>query len=142
MEDATMSATLTLTVTEGKLTGQKVTFSERGRYLVGRASCCHLRLPSDADHWTISRFHCILDIYPPDIRLLDMGSRNGTFLNGERVGQVGGESGESVPYFPERLLHDGDEIRVGNITFRATIEESEEAAPAAAVGEEELELVG
>jgi len=29
----------------------------------------------------------LLDINPPDIRVRDFGSKNGTFVNGEKIGQ-------------------------------------------------------
>ncbi|MDF0552306.1 FHA domain-containing protein [Kamptonema sp. UHCC 0994] len=41
----------------------------------------------EENHRTISRYHCLLDINPPDIRVRDFGSKNGTFVNGKKIGQ-------------------------------------------------------
>jgi eukaryotic-like serine/threonine-protein kinase len=45
------------------------------------------RVPDDHEHRTISRLHCLIDVNPPDIRIRDMGSKFGTFVNGVRIGQ-------------------------------------------------------
>ncbi|KYC36281.1 hypothetical protein WA1_52005 [Scytonema hofmannii PCC 7110] len=45
------------------------------------------RLNSTNDAVIFSRYHCLLDINPPDIRVRDFGSRNGTYVNGKKIGQ-------------------------------------------------------
>jgi transcriptional regulator with PAS, ATPase and Fis domain len=52
---------------------------------VGTASGSHLRL-TDA---TVSRSHCEVRLRHDDLRLLDNGSTNGTFLDGNRVYEAG-----------------------------------------------------
>jgi serine/threonine-protein kinase len=47
---------------------------------VGRASDCLIRLPSDLEYCIVSRHHCLLDIAPPEVRVRDLGSLNGTFV--------------------------------------------------------------
>lgn len=54
----------------------------------------------------ISRRHAVLHLQDQQLRLTDMGSHNGTFLNGHRV-----------PARQTALVNDGDEIRVGQIVF-------------------------
>jgi FHA domain len=76
-----------LEVVEGPMKGQKFTFEDRDSCIVGRQEECGIKLPSDDDHITISRYHCLLDINPPDIRIRDFGSMNGTFVNGKKIGQ-------------------------------------------------------
>ena len=49
---------------------------------------------------TVSRLHAVLEAFPAGWSLRDMGSRNGTFVNGRKL------SGE-------RLLAPGDEVRIG-----------------------------
>jgi pSer/pThr/pTyr-binding forkhead associated (FHA) protein len=119
-----MPATVTLTVTTGTLKGTAYTFTETAHWLVGRSVDCELRMPSDFEYQTISRIHCILDIAPPRIWVRDRGSRNGTFVNGEKIGQrhrfVSATEGGALCY-PERELHDGDELRIGDVTFRVNI---------------------
>ena len=49
---------------------------------------------------TVSRLHAVLEAFPAGWSLRDMGSRNGTFVNGQKL------SGE-------RVLAPGDEVRIG-----------------------------
>jgi pSer/pThr/pTyr-binding forkhead associated (FHA) protein len=72
---------------------------------IGRAVSSELELSDDS---TVSRLHALLESYGPAWVIRDLGSSNGTFVNGERV--LG-----DVPLQP------GDEIRVGNsrLVFRA-----------------------
>jgi len=55
----------------------------------------------------VSKEHCILERVGPQIVLRDLGSMNGTYINGIRVQQHGTQA-----------LRHGDEIRMGNSTFR------------------------
>ncbi|HAG81306.1 MAG TPA: serine/threonine protein kinase [Cyanobacteria bacterium UBA12227] len=117
-----MSAKVILTATSGSLKGQQFEFSDRTTCIIGRAPDCHPRLPNDK---TISRYHCLLDINPPDIRIRDFGSKNGTYVNGKMIGK-------RQPYqtleegartrFPEYDLKEGDEIKLRNTVFRVSIE--------------------
>src|SRR5262249_31799010 len=80
---------------------------------------CDLTLPSDPEHATISRHHFLLAIDPPNVTISDLGSLNGTYVNGEKIGQAGGE--DALTDWPEHSLEDGDEIRIGNTIFRVGI---------------------
>lgn len=118
-------AQVTLTVTKGRLKGQEFVFNSRTTCIIGRAKDCYPQLPDDADHNTISRYHCLLDINPPDIRVRDLGSLHGTYVNGEKIGQ---RQPQQTPEeaaqlkFPENDLKDGDEIKLGKTTFQVKIE--------------------
>jgi pSer/pThr/pTyr-binding forkhead associated (FHA) protein len=69
-------------------------------FLIGRAADCDLRLRVSA----ISRHHCIIRVGPEEVTLVDLGSSNGTFLNGQRVRSQAG-------------LKSGDELQVGECRF-------------------------
>jgi pSer/pThr/pTyr-binding forkhead associated (FHA) protein len=84
----------------GPLTGQTVEIGTR--LLVGREADCDLRPPGEF----VSRHHCALQLEKFTLRILDLGSKNGTFVNGHRI--VAGEA---------NLLHDADLISVGETTF-------------------------
>jgi hypothetical protein len=119
-----MPARVTLTVTRGPLTGKAFVFDERSTCYVGRHPECQIRVPDDEAHRMISRHHCLLDINPPDVRVRDFGSRNGTWLNGKLIGQR--ESHQSVEearglQFPEHDLKDGDQIGLGTTSFRVAV---------------------
>ncbi len=81
-------------------------------------------LPSDEAHRPISRHHCLLDINPPDIRVRDFGSLNGTHVNGHTIGRRprGRSRREAAGItFPEYDLQDGDELQLGKTTFRVGV---------------------
>jgi hypothetical protein len=77
----------------------------------------------DADP-TVSRLHAVLEQFPAGWCVTDIGSSNGTFLNGERI------------WAQQRLRH-GDEVRVGRtrLLFRnsgdvgRTVTEAEAESP-------------
>ena len=48
---------------------------------MGRQADCGIVLPEK----TVSRYHCLLDINPPTVKLQDFGSLNGTFLNDVKI---------------------------------------------------------
>ncbi|MEM7578633.1 MAG: protein kinase [Cyanobacteria bacterium P01_A01_bin.80] len=125
-----MSAKVTLTITEGKLSGKHHTFDSRTSCIIGRASDCNIKLPNDKNHSTISRYHCLLDINPPDIRIRDFGSKNGTYVNSKKIGQREShqtpEEGAKIQ-FPEYDLQSNDKIELGNTVFEVNIETDPEA---------------
>ncbi len=119
-----MPATVTLTIIRGPLKGASFIFDERTTSILGRAADCSPRLPDDDDHRTVSRHHCLLDINPPDIRIRDFGSLNGTYLNGGKIGQRGpGQTPQDAAavVFPEHDLADGDQIRLGDTVVEVRV---------------------
>lgn len=119
-----MSAVVTLRLTRGPLRGAEFFFDERTTCIIGRASDCSPQLPDDRDHQTISRHHCLLDVNPPDIRIRDFGSRNGTYVNGVKIGQrAAHQSARDAASlsFPEHDLADGDEITLGTTVLRVAV---------------------
>ncbi|MCI2421355.1 serine/threonine-protein kinase [Saccharopolyspora sp. K220] len=119
-----MTATVTLRLVRGRLDRTEYAFTERTTCILGRANDCTPRLPDDEHHRTVSRHHCLLDINPPDVRIRDFGSLNGTFINGEKIGQRAAhqtpEEGAALPFLEHDLI-DGDEIRLGKTVFRVDI---------------------
>ena len=70
-------------------------------FQVGRRSGLPLRIPSP----TVSNVHAEIVEYPAGLALRDLGSTNGTFINGQRVPG-------------EMPLHEGDLIEFANVVFR------------------------
>lgn len=66
------------------------------QFVIGRAKGCQLRPQSDA----ISRQHCVICVTEESVTIRDLGSRNGTIVNEEKI--------EGTYTFS-----DGDELRVG-----------------------------
>jgi len=122
-----MPAKVTLTVVQGELPEKEFVFDERTTCIVGRASDCSPKIPDDKQHLKVSRHHCLLDINPPDIRVRDFGSLNGTFVNGEKIGQrekhQTPEEAAQIP-FPEHDLKEGDQLSLvdkGGVVFRVSV---------------------
>ena len=61
--------------------GAKFEFDRYDTLLVGHAEVAHLRLQDDPH---FSRHHFRLEVHPPECCLVDLESRNGTFVNGGR----------------------------------------------------------
>jgi pSer/pThr/pTyr-binding forkhead associated (FHA) protein len=123
---AAVAATVTLTVIHGPLDGRTFEFAERASCFLGRAADCQPRLPDDDDHRKVSRHHCLIDINPPDARIRDFGSLNGTYLNGTRIGQrAAGQTPEqgAATEFPEHDLRHGDAIRLGDTVLRVDVKQ-------------------
>src|SRR6201993_5064232 len=121
-----MPATVTLSVIAGSEAGKEYEFTGRAVCIVGRADDCKPRLPQRGEESRlVSRHHCLFDINPPDIRVRDFGSLNGTYVNDEKIGsRLPGQSPEEGARleFRECDLGDGDQIRVGRTVFRVGVQ--------------------
>lgn len=71
-----------LRVLAGPYKGRVFPFEQHDTFLIGRNNEAHLCLTDDR---FFSRNHCLLEINPPRCFLRDLGSKNGTFVNGKRV---------------------------------------------------------
>ena len=113
-----MSPQIILTAIHGDLKGREFAFDGPATCVIGRCVDCQIRLPGD--DWTVSRHHCRLEVDPPLIRVRDLGSLNGTYVNGEKIGQrdraLSPESASRVAQ-PVRELLDGDDLQVGDTRF-------------------------
>lgn len=67
------------------------------RFTIGSHASNDVVLTADR---TVSRLHAVLEAFPAGWSLRDMGSRNGTFVNGQKLAG-------------ERVLGPGDEVRIG-----------------------------
>jgi pSer/pThr/pTyr-binding forkhead associated (FHA) protein len=80
--------------------GERRSFSmARDMTVIGRREDCDLRIPLGE----VSRKHCRILRDGDSLKLEDLGSSNGTFLNGQRV--------------QEAVLSPGDTIQVGPVVF-------------------------
>ena len=105
---------IVLRVTAGPHDGQVFLIDEPGSYVVGRAARTAFPLTQD---FALSREHFQIEHTPPLSHLLDLGSTNGTKVNGLRVGRV--------------LLREGDVISAGDSEFAVHISEPEGEAGSA-----------
>src|ERR1051325_1157119 len=68
-------------------------FTQPDTFLIGRTADSHLYLPDDR---FFSRHHCMLEISPPHCLLRDLGSTNGTFVNGRKVSEASLQHGDQI----------------------------------------------
>lgn len=79
-------------------------------FLIGRGADCDLRVAEQ----DISRHHCLIRVRGDEATVVDLGSSNGTFVNGQRV-------------FSQAPLRSADEIRVGRCRFLVDLGDQPEA---------------
>jgi serine/threonine-protein kinase len=84
---------VTLHVVAGPQTGRVFTFDQHDTFMIGRSEDAQFCLPHDR---FFSRHHCILEIAPPQCFLRDLGSLNGTFVNGIKVETAHLKNGDRI----------------------------------------------
>jgi pSer/pThr/pTyr-binding forkhead associated (FHA) protein len=94
-------------VVQGKARGQYLRFP-RGEFMFGRGPECHVRPNSE---W-VSRQHCLLRVTDQGALIRDLGSTNGTVVNGARV--VG-----------ERQLEPGDQLQLGPLVLELVVRDGD-----------------
>jgi len=93
-----------LKVVGGKHAGQVIPLNRR-KFLIGREQDCQLRPNSEM----VSRHHCVFSIDDYSVRLRDLGSTNGTLVNGTRIRK-------------DVVLIAGDKIIIGNLEFELVVQ--------------------
>jgi serine/threonine-protein kinase len=107
---------ITLRVIAGPHKGRKFAFGGHDTFLVGRSKRAHFRLATKDKYF--SRIHFMVEVNPPQCRLMDMGSRNGTYVNDQKVSRAD--------------LRAGDRIRAGRTILVLSMKKSRSAvAPVA-----------
>jgi serine/threonine protein kinase len=97
---------ITLTVLKGPNPGRAVEFVRPRHYMIGRAHDMDFVLPEDDRY--VGRRHVMLEIAPPNARVVDLAAKNPPHLNG-----MGFDTAD---------LHDGDVLELGYTTFRIKID--------------------
>jgi len=115
-----------LNVVAGPQTGRTFTFDQHDTFMIGRSEDAQFCLPHDR---FFSRHHCLIEIAPPQAFLRDLGSTNGTFVNGLRIETA--------------HLKSGDRIQGGEtvLEVEVTTDPAEEGAPTAMFGHTHPSLV-
>lgn len=107
-----MPAKVTFTVLKGALIGREYSYDGKETLILGRQGDCNIVIPEN----TISRYHCMIEVSPPDVAVRDFGSLNGTFLNGRKIGQRGKEMSVEEArneIHSEFTLKEGDTLGLG-----------------------------
>lgn len=106
-----------LIVASGKSAGRSIAI-KRNQLLIGRAEQCDVRPLSEE----VSRRHCAVTVGPAEVWIEDLGSRNGTFVNGTQIAE-------------RTKLSNGDMIRVGSLELKVSCTV---ASPAAGGSEDDV----
>src|SRR5207245_5194511 len=85
---------VTLRVLAGPYIGREFVFDQHDTFLIGRSESAHLYLPEDR---FFSRHYCLLEVAPQRCFLRDLGSTNGTFVNGQKVFEAVLHSADRIP---------------------------------------------
>ena len=92
-----------LKVIGGKQDGQLISIN-RPKFMIGRADDCQLKSKNEL----ISRYHCVLLTEEGYVGVRDLGSRNGVFVNGEKIDE-------------ETELRNADRLMIGPLEFEVVI---------------------
>ena len=104
--------------------GPQVVPLDGDRLTLGSDPTNGIAVPTDR---RLSRLHAAFERYPAGWCVRDLSSRNGTFVNGQRIWQ-------------ERALDDGDEIRAGSSRFVYRAGQARRLGPATEAGAPPPEL--
>jgi hypothetical protein len=98
-------------------------YEDHDTFVVGRMGDCHVCIEDDG---YLSRHHFIVEVNPPNARLQDLASLNGTSVNGNKYG------GRNIYELPEVArgkyespwvdLKNGDVIKTGDTVFNILIQ--------------------
>ena len=77
-----------------------------GVVTLGRARECEIQIIDPS----VSRAHARVRVSGTSVTIEDLGSANGTFLNGQRL----------TPYLPHPL-HDNDELQLGRVRIQVSV---------------------
>jgi pSer/pThr/pTyr-binding forkhead associated (FHA) protein len=101
-----------LLVVEGKHKNRVIPLPET-IFLIGRDRQCHIRPHCQL----VSQLHCAIAAWAGKVRVRDLQSRNGTFINGK-------------PIHGEVVVKDGDQLQIGSLIFAFAIKEDGIPVPA------------
>jgi pSer/pThr/pTyr-binding forkhead associated (FHA) protein len=112
---------VTLTVVEGPHQGQTLVCPDWGVVTIGRSNECPFCLCGEAYDLLVSRRHCQIESLWNGVEIRDLESRNGTYVNGRRIGFAqNGEPTDAHAAF-KLPLKDGDEIQIGNSVIQVKL---------------------
>ena len=112
--------TVRMRVVRGRLCGKCVDFSD-GEFVLGRGPECRIRVGSKR----VSRQHCLLRIHGPKVRVRDLGSTNGTLVNGTLIVE-------------ECVLRQGDTLQLGPLVLELILQGQDPRTPTTSTHESAL----
>lgn len=107
-----MAGKVTIRVIKGSSEAKDFCYTEKETLVLGRRKACSISFAEK----TVSRYHCLLDVAPPNVMVRDFGSKNGTWLNGKMIGQRPRDMTPEEAQrqrFNEFTIADGDTLSLG-----------------------------
>ena len=126
-----MSKKLIFKVIAGNLLGDEFIFEDQGAYIIGRSRNCALQIPNEKD-MRISRRHLLLLLDQENARIRDLGSKNGTIVNGKKIPPGTLTKHPEIETPVDQVLKPGDVISIGETTWKVELPpdtEQEEEIP-------------
>ena len=111
-----MAATVRLRVLTGPHRNRKFCFCGPTKSLVGRAPECFIQFAGQTRDLCLSRQHCRLEIDPPTVRIEDLKSLNGTYLNGVKIQPADADSPQADGNRGQVAVH-GDLLTLNGMTI-------------------------
>jgi pSer/pThr/pTyr-binding forkhead associated (FHA) protein len=128
-----------LQATNGERKGQEFVLENEADYILGRSRDCSCVL--DDPLCFVSRRHCRIEVHAPFVRIQDLGSRNGTRVNGTSIGcRKKGQMFEDFLHegYAEHPLDDGDTLEIAGYEFQVEFDPPAPCAAAEARDQEKL----
>src|SRR5579872_5794221 len=94
---------ITLTVVEGPHRGEELACVGWTQITIGRSEECTFQLRGAYEDLLVSRRHCLIAVHPDGVEIRDLESRNGTYVNGQRLGFPLGDHRDGSSAFKRRL---------------------------------------
>ena len=116
-----------LQIESGPHRGKTIRFSD-GIIVIGRGETANLKIGSAE----ISREHCRIRVDGDNVFVCDLGSANGTYVDGNVIAAVKKAAGTDGPISGETLLAVGAHLHIGPMAFRR-IDPNEPIKPAAEI---------
>lgn len=108
-----MGASIDLKIVQGPQAGREFRFDAHDTFVFGRAADCGHSVPDDP---FISGRHFLIEAKPPACTVRDLGSKNGTTVNGRLIGRRT-QAGGGAPV----ELKDGDTVGAGKTKFQIVV---------------------
>lgn len=93
------TAAFTVECVAGPMAGRS--FPLHGRLTIGRAGTCDISLPNAS---SVSSNHCVIQVSGGQVTVTDLGSTNGTYINGQRL-----SPNQQVPVFGGTVIYLGNQ---------------------------------
>jgi pSer/pThr/pTyr-binding forkhead associated (FHA) protein len=86
---------------------------------LGRGSACDIRLCGESRDLNISRRHCQLTFDPPKVCVDDLGSANGTYVNGQHCAPLANITAQDEAL--AMAAQDGDILTIGGTSLQISV---------------------